>query len=172
MTTIGITLELPDPWATDLQQYRLSLGDTSGEGIPAHITLLGPVDVVPELLDDVLGHLAKVVAAQGCFSVRLQGADSFRPVSPVVFVHVEEGGESCAALAEAVRSGPLGFDWEYPYHAHVTIAHGVEDSVLDRAEREFAGFGCEFTVDHIRVYHHQADEGWLPLTDLPLFAGC
>ena len=171
MTTIGVTLELPDPWATDLQQYRLRLGDASGEGIPAHITLLGPVDVEPLLMDEVLAHLGKVAANQCGFSIRLRGTDSFRPLSPVVFVHVDEGRDGCAALAEAVRSGPLGVDTEFPYHPHVTIAYDVDDVVLDRAHRELADFSCAFAVDHLRVYELHEVRGWMPLADIPLREG-
>ena len=168
MTTIGVTLEVPDPWATELQRYRVGLGDASGEGIPAHITLLGPVDVERELLPDVLSHLEKVATGHGTFPVRLSGTGSFRPVSPVVFVHVAAGGDGCAELAEAVRTGPLGVDSDFPYHPHVTIANDVADEILDRAADDHAGFECSFTVDHLRVYHYVPDVGWVPLADLPL----
>ncbi len=168
MTTIGVTLEVPDPWASELQRYRLGLGDTSGEGIPAHITLLGPVDVEREMMPDVLSHLEKVATRHGSFSVGLRGTGSFRPVSRVVFIRVAEGADGCAALAEAVRTGPLGFDSEFSYHPHVTIAHDVADEVLDRAAREHSDFECSFAVDHLRVYHYAPRAGWVPLADLPL----
>ena len=92
--------------------------------------------------------------------MHLRGTGTFRPVSPVVFVTLVEGISQCEQLAVAVRRGPLDVDLQYPYHPHVTVAHDLEDPLLDRAFEELAGFECEFDVDGFHLYVHDEDAGW------------
>ena len=40
MTTIGVAVAVPAPWADQLQDYRESLGDETAKTIPTHITLM------------------------------------------------------------------------------------------------------------------------------------
>ena len=162
MPTIGVAIPIPEPWATELQDYRTSVGDTTAEQIPTHITLIPPVEVPDAALDDVAEHLEQVAGSVGGFDIHLRGTGTFRPVSPVVFVMVAEGISSCEVLAGAVRRGPLAVDLSFPYHPHVTIAHHLDDAALDRAFRELAGFECEFGVDSFCLYVHDADRGWRP----------
>ena len=58
-------------------------------------------------LGQVEAHLAAVAASVAPFEVVLRGTASFRPVSPVVYVPLVEGGEQCGRLEQLVRSGPL-----------------------------------------------------------------
>jgi 2'-5' RNA ligase len=171
MTTIGVVVDLPPPWAAALQDYRLGLGDGSGEGIAAHITLLSPVDVAPELMAEIREHLTSVAAGHPPFRVRLRGTDSFRPVSPVVFLHLDDGVEACGRLAAAVRQGPLAVVPPFPYHPHVTLAHDVADDVLDRAQADYADFALDLEVAAFRLYRHDDEQGWVPMLDLTLSGG-
>ena len=45
MPTIGVALAIPEPWATELQDYRTSVGDFTATQIPTHITLIPPVEI-------------------------------------------------------------------------------------------------------------------------------
>ena len=45
MPTIGVALAIPEPWATQLQDYRTALGDETATRIPTHITLVPPTEV-------------------------------------------------------------------------------------------------------------------------------
>ena len=65
--------------------------------------------------------------------MRLRGTDTFRPLSPVVYVHLVEGADVCDELQERVRSGPVVRDLQFPYHPHVTVAHGIPEEAMDRA---------------------------------------
>jgi 2'-5' RNA ligase len=166
--TIGVAIPIPEPWATQLQDYRTSVGDVTAEQIPTHITLIPPVDVAAEDLGDVEEHLEGAAGAVAGFDIHLRGTGTFRPVSPVVFVTVAEGISSCEVLAKAVRSGPLEVELHFPYHPHVTIAHHLDDATLDRAFAELADFECRFTVDSFSLYVHDADAGWRPTSEFRL----
>jgi 2'-5' RNA ligase len=160
--TIGVAIPIPEPWATQLQDYRTSVGDVTAEQIPTHVTLIPPVEVTDDELEHVCAHLDEAASSVDGFRMHLRGTGTFRPVSPVVFVTVVEGISSCEVLAGAVRRGPLAVDLNFPYHPHVTIAHHLDDDALDQAFDELAGFECEFTVDSFCLYVHDAEHGWQP----------
>lgn len=162
MTTIGVSLAVPDPWGADLQRYRVSLGDDAAAGIPTHITLLPPVEVEDSLLSRVDAHLHEVAASCPPYPVRLRGTGTFRPVSPVVFINVVEGISCCEVLAASLRQGPLGTEPTFPYHPHVTIAHHLEEGLLDRAYDELADYEFDFDADRFVMYRNNADRGWVP----------
>lgn len=168
MPTIGVAVAIPEPWASELQQYRAAAGDSTASLIPTHITLVPPYDVDAEDLAVVEKHLAAVAAGVEPFCVHLRGTGTFRPVSPVVFVSLVEGISQCEQLADAVRRGPLDLDLAYPYHPHVTIAHHLDDPVLDRAFDELGGFECEFDVTQFHLYVHDPAEGWRPTLEFTL----
>ena len=170
MTTIGVAVAVPEPWATQLQDYRESLGDETAATIPTHITLMPPIDVDESLLPGIQQHLIEVSATTYAFRIHLRGTGTFRPVSPVVFVGVVEGISECEQLALQVRRGPLAIDAEFPYHPHVTIAHHLPDEALDRAFAELGSFDAEFLVEHFRLYVHHDGKGWSPARDFPLTA--
>src|SRR5829696_1362943 len=150
--TIGVAIPIPEPWATDLQDYRTSVGDTTATHIPTHITLIPPAEVAESDLEVVAEHLTEVAATVEPFDIHLRGTGTFRPVSPVVFVTLAEGISGCEMLAGAVRRGPLAVELHYPYHPHVTIAHHLDDPTLDRAFEELASFECRFPADAFSLY--------------------
>ena len=125
MPVIGVALSIPEPWATELQDYRTGLDPTAAL-VPTHITLVPPTEIDDDALAEVEGHLDEVAEAGAAFTVHLRGTGTFRPVSPVVFVSLAEGISQTEQLAAAVRSGPLDVDVEFPYHPHVTVAHHLD----------------------------------------------
>jgi 2'-5' RNA ligase len=168
VTTIGVAIAVPEPWGPRLQDYRTGLGDKTAHGIPTHITLMPPFEVDDADLPAVENHLAEAAAARPPFRIHLRGTSTFRPVSPVVFVTVVRGISSCEQLAVAVRQGPLSTDLTFPYHPHVTVAHELDDELLDRAFEELADFEAEFDADHFLLYAHDPVVGWQPTREFRL----
>lgn len=168
MPTIGVSVAVPEPWGSRLQDFRVDNGDAQGATIPTHITLVPPVEVAEEQLDEVERHLAQVAAGVPPYVVHLRGSGSFRPVSPVVFVNLVEGISWTEQLAADCRSGPLARDLEFPFHPHVTVAHVADDVALDRAFDELSGFECSFSVDAFHLYVHDAEHGWTATRDFAL----
>jgi 2'-5' RNA ligase len=166
--TIGVAIAVPEPWGEQLQRYRASLGDETAVGIPTHITLMPPFEVAPEEIPAVDEHLEKAAAENSAFSIHLRGTGTFRPISPVVFVVVVRGISQCEQLAFSVRRGPLATELQFPYHPHVTVAHHLDDQLLDQAFDELSDFECQFDVDHFSLYVHDAAAGWQPTRDFAL----
>jgi 2'-5' RNA ligase len=168
MPTIGVAIALPEPWASDLQDYRTALGDETATLIPTHITLVPPVELSDEQVADAEHHLEAAATGTAPFEIHLRGTGTFRPVSPVVFVSLVEGISQCEELAQRVRQGPLDVPLQFPYHPHVTIAHHLTDEVLDRAFDELAGFDCTFEAGEFHLYRHDEEHGWRPARDFAL----
>ncbi len=169
MSTIGVAIAVPEPWGSQLQDYRTGLGDKTAEGIPTHITLMPPFEIDDRhRLTAVERHLAEASSQNETFKIHLRGTGTFRPVSPVVFVVVVQGISACEQLAFSIRRGPLDRDLQFPYHPHVTVAHHLDDPSLDRAFDELASFECAFVADRFSLYVHDQDTGWVPTRDFPL----
>jgi hypothetical protein len=114
-------------------------------------------------------HLARVAAAGRPFPMRLCGTGTFRPLSPVVFVQVVEGAEACARLQQQVRnaSGPVARELQFPYHPHVTVAHGIDEAALDRAYEELAGYTAQWPCTGFGLHEQGSDGVWRKLRDFP-----
>ena len=150
--TIGVSIAVPEPHGSLLQQLRAGFGDAAAHGIPTHVTLLPPTEVA---------------AAGRPFLMRLSGTGTFRPLSPVVFVKVVDGAEACTWLQKQVRdaSGPVARELQFPYHPHVTVAHGIDDESMDRAFEELADYTAEWPCTGFALYEQGADGVWRKLRE-------
>jgi 2'-5' RNA ligase len=168
---IGVSIAVPAPYGAQLADARARFRDPAASLIPPHVTLLGPTTVRRDDLTAVDAYLTAVAARHRSFDLRLAGAATFRPISPVTFVQVVEGGPACAALADEVRTGPLAQDLRFEYHPHVTVAQGVDDDLLDAAQAGMADYVAEFSVTGFSRYEHGADGLWRPARTFGLAAG-
>lgn len=160
---IGVSVAVPEPYASAIQDARAGYGDPLARSIPTHVTLLPPTEVAADALPAVERHLADAAAAQRPFRLLLHGSGTFRPVSPVVFLRVEAGAGECRAVEAGVRSGLLARELNFPYHPHVTVAHAVPEPELDRAYTELRRYRAEFQVAGFSLYRFGTDEVWRPL---------
>jgi 2'-5' RNA ligase len=160
--TLGVSIAVPEPHGSLLQQRRASFGDPAAHGIPTHITLLPPTEADPADRPEIEAHLARVAAAGRPFELRLSGTDTFRPLSPVVFVQLVEGASACSWLQEQVRApeGPVARELAFPYHPHVTVAHGISEESMDRAQEELAEFEASWTATGFALYEQGSDLVW------------
>lgn len=167
MRTIGVSIAIPEPWGSALQDLRAGFGDPLARAIPTHVTLLPPTEIADDAMPEVEAHLTRVADAERTFRMLLRGTGTFRPTSPVVFVQVALGITDCERLEQEVRSGPLLRGLSFPYHPHVTVAHHLPDDVLDRAFAELAGYEAAFDVRGFSLYEHGADGVWRPVRAFP-----
>lgn len=167
---IGVAIGLPEPYTSELQEWRERLGDPNAGLIPPHVTLLPPTSLQQDALDEVEQHLLAVAEAGWSFAMQLRGSATFRPVSPVVFVPLVQGNSECELLEASVRSGPLLRPVSFPYHPHVTVAHEVPDPLLDTAFDELAGYDAKFPVWGFSLFEKARDGVWTPQRDFPFGA--
>ncbi|AYY14459.1 2'-5' RNA ligase family protein [Actinobacteria bacterium YIM 96077] len=169
--TIGVAVPIPEPYGTELQDWRRSFGDPLADAIPSHITLVPPTEIENGSNGHyarVREHLAKVASTFPPFRVRLRGTATFMPVSPVVFVALAEGISACERLSMAVRTGPLAVELSFPYHPHVTVAHYLPDEAMATAFNTLAGYEAVFDVTAFSLYEHGTDGYWRRECDFEL----
>lgn len=156
--SLGVILGFPPGIAEELQRWRASFGDPMATVIPAHITLVTTTPT--QDWEAAREHVREVARTQTPFMVTIAGTGSFRPVSPVVFINVEEGFEECVELHEKLQTGPLERELPFAYHPHVTVAHDVAPESLDEAETVLKDYRATFPVVSMGLYEHDADGIW------------
>jgi 2'-5' RNA ligase len=156
--SVGVILGFPPAIAEELQRWRASFGDPMAGVVPAHITL---VTTTPTRdWEATRAHVREVARDQAPFMVTIAGTGTFRPVSPVVFIKVEDGFAACVDLHEKLQTGPLHRELPFSYHPHVTIAHDVAPESLDEAETVLKSYRATFPVVSMGLYEHDADGIW------------
>jgi 2'-5' RNA ligase len=156
--SVGVILGFPPAIAEELQRWRASFGDPMAGIVPAHITLV--TTTLTHDWEATREHVRSVARRQAPFMVTVAGTGSFRPVSPVVFINVEDGFDHCVELHEKLQTGPLERDLPFSYHPHVTIAHDVAPESLDEAETVLKDYRATFPVVSMGLYEHDADGIW------------
>ena len=168
-TKIGVAIDVPEPWGSQLTRRRGAAGDPQAAFTPAHVTLLGPTEVPTELLPAVEKHLEDVAAERPPFPIHLRGTGTFRPITEVVFVTLAVGISDCELLAGAIAAGEgLARDSRFPYHPHVTVAQDVPADALDAVFEDLAGFSARFEVPGFTLFSHGGEGPWRPRRDFPL----
>jgi 2'-5' RNA ligase len=156
--SIGVILGFPPDIAEELQGWRASFGDPMASIIPAHITLV--TTTMTQDWEGTRRHVREIARRQEPFTVTIAGTGSFRPVSPVVFLNVEDGFGECVSLHRSLQSGPLESELPFAYHPHVTVAHDVAPESLDEAETALKDYRATFPVTSMGLYEHDDNGIW------------
>ena len=156
--SVGVILKFPPEVAAELQRWRASFGDPMAGVIPAHITLV--TTTMTQDWEATRNHVRTVASRQEPFTVTIAGTGSFRPVSPVVFLKVDDGFGQCVSLHEQLQTGPLERELPFAYHPHVTVAHDVAPESLDEAETVLKDYRATFPVASMGLYEHDDNGIW------------
>jgi 2'-5' RNA ligase len=156
--SVGVILRFPPAVAEELQRWRASFGDPMAGVIPAHITLV--TTTMTRDWEATRCHVRDVARRQEPFTVTIAGTGSFRPVSPVVFLRVDDGFAECVRLHHQLQTGPLESELPFAYHPHVTVAHDVAPESLDEAETVLKNYRATFPVASMGLYEHDDNGIW------------
>lgn len=160
---LGIVVEVPQPWGDDLQQWRLGFGDNFADHMPTHITIVAPVTVPSGQLDEILADIDSLCAAMPRFHVATAGVESFRPVSPVVYLAVGDGSEHLGELHDRLLPAVSPAPPLHPYVPHITLAMHLPAAVLDAAAQALSDYEATWEVTEVSSYLRGRDGRWLPL---------
>lgn len=168
---MGVVLLVPDPIGSRVTHLRDRIGDALGMAIPTHITLLPPTRVTAEQSDALEEHLARVASDHDAPTINVNGSDTFRPTSEVVFLAISEGVRACADLNAAVCAGPVRSPSAFPFHPHITLAHDLAPEVLDDVAAEYADVRAGFQVPQISLYSLDDEGRWQVRAHYPFCVG-
>src|SRR3954469_19201536 len=124
---LGVVLLVPAPVDAEIRGLWAALGELGPERIPPHLTLVPPVNVNDERLDDALGVVrAAAATTAGALDLIVGPPATFLPVTPVVYLSVGGDVDGLAALRDEVFVPPLARSLDHPFVPHVTLADGID----------------------------------------------
>ena len=168
MTTMGVSIAVPEPYGSELREKRAAFGDPAAATVPSHVTLLPPFEVADDEVGALADSLTAVASAHQPFVMSLRSTGTFRPSSPVVFIAVREGISNVEMLAAAVRQKIGDEAAQFPFHPHVTVAHHLDEASLDHAFVDLAHYEATFPVNSFVLYKHEDSTGWVPSMEFSL----
>jgi 2'-5' RNA ligase len=142
---------LPEPLSEFLRTLRHEL-DPRFLGKP-HLTILPPRPLrFP--WEDAWAELRPAIAACPRFDVELGDVKTFSE-SQVVYLEIRKGQATIKTLHELLNAGCAGCGEPWPYHPHITLAHGfLVESFANaemHAQRRWSEYGGErgLTIDRL-----------------------
>ena len=169
---LGVALLVDSPVGIEIDGLRRGLGDPRLGAVPAHITLVPPLNVSSADLAQATAVLrAAASKVPGPITLTLGPPRSFLPDNPVVYLGVE--GEPAAmrelrALREAVFVAPLHRKLSWPWVPHVTVLDTAEPEMIESALGVLGGYRSQVSFERVVILELGADRAWVPLTDVLL----
>ena len=164
---LGVALLVPPPVAIELDALRRALGDDDTTRIPPHITLVPPVNVRAEDVDDAVSVVATAAAGSHPMRVELGPVTSFAPVSPTVHLAVGGDVEGVRALRDGVFTPPLSRPLTHEFVPHVTLIEGT--SRVEAAVVALRDYTAEVALDRVHLMREsRRDDGsriWRPVAE-------
>jgi 2'-5' RNA ligase len=164
-----VALVLDPPEADEVDALRRALGDPALGRIPAHLTLVPPVNVAADDFDSAIERLRVAAGRQpGPLRLALGPPTSFLPANPVLYLPV--GGElgSLRRLRDEVFGPPLERKLSWPWVPHVTLADGIDQERLSSAETTLDRYSAVAVFDRVVLLEEQGGRIWTEVADAAL----
>lgn len=161
---LASALLVPEPFAREIDGLRRAMGE-SLERVAPHITIVPPINVRAEEVDDAFVILRRAAANIAPITVTLGPATTFHPVNPVVYLQI--GGadvEKIHDLRAAVATGVLGRELDYQFVPHCTIVEHTTEARIDAALVALADYQVEVTFESVHLLQGES-QIWSPLAE-------
>jgi 2'-5' RNA ligase/GNAT superfamily N-acetyltransferase len=163
---LGVVLLIPPPLDREVDALRRAVGDGTYGRVPAHVTLVPPVNVNRDHLGEALAALRAAAAATRPFTVQLGPPTTFLPVNPVLYLPlVGDGRGAVFALRERVFREPLARPLTWPFVPHVTVADEAHPERITAAEAALCDYSADVTFDRLHLLEEGPSRVWAPVAD-------
>ena len=163
---LGVALLVPPPIDAEVDGLRRALGDGALGRIPAHLTLVPPVNVREDRLGEALAVLRRAAAATRPFTAVLGPPATFLPDNPTVHLAVADDGP-VRTLRDRVFVDPLARSLTWPFVPHVTLADEAEPSRVAAALAALADYRVEVAFASVHLLREGPGRIWAPIADAP-----
>jgi 2'-5' RNA ligase/ribosomal protein S18 acetylase RimI-like enzyme len=171
---LGVALLVPPPFDREVDALRRACDDGSLARIPAHVTLVPPVNVREDAMADALAVLRRAAASARPLTLQLGPPATFLPDNPTLYLSVSGAGVTALqALRDRVFVPPLERPLTWPFVAHVTLADEMEPDRIAAAIEALAGYRATITFERVHLLEESRGvEGrvWRPIADAPFAA--
>ncbi len=170
---VAVALLPPASISAKIQAVRSLLGDPRIDRIAPHLTLVPPVNLADQDVEQLQGLLRSVASATTPFTLRLGPMSSFSPDTPTLHLAVQGDLPALRALRDQLRVPPVNRPEVWPFTAHVTLRDSVPADQIPPALQLFTG---ELPPWHVgRLYLLEFSplnkaEVWLPIIEEPFEA--
>jgi 2'-5' RNA ligase len=164
---VGVVLLVPAPIDREIDAIRRAVGDGTYGRVPAHLTLVPPVNVREDRFDDALALLRAAAGATRPFSVELGGPTTFLPDNPVLYLPVQAGADEVAAVRDRVFRDPLARPLTWPFVPHVTVADEISPERITAAQQALSAFHVDIAFDRLHLLEEGPGRVWGPIADFP-----
>ncbi|MBV8951556.1 MAG: GNAT family N-acetyltransferase [Actinobacteria bacterium] len=165
-TRVGVVVLPPPDVSTEIDTLRRACGDPQLGRIPTHLTLVPPVNVRDDAVEEGLASLHDALQAVESFVLTVGPASTFLPATPVLYLAVNGDLDALHDLRRRVFRPPFARAVEWPFVPHVTVRDEMEPARIEAAVEAMADYRATIDVESVHVLR---DEGgtWRPLADLP-----
>lgn len=162
---LGVVLLVPPPHDREIDGLRRAVGDGSLGKIPAHLTLVPPVNVRDDRMAEALAAIRGAATATRPIRARLGPPTTFLPENPVLYLAVTEGADEVRALRDRVFVEPLARELTWPFVPHVTLADEAEEDTILEALAVLSAFVVDVTFERVHILEEQPGQVWVPIAD-------
>ncbi len=140
--------------------------------LPAHLTLLPP-RCLNGSEETALETLGQICAAVEPFDVSMSEVESFIPVTPTVFIRVEETTKM-RELHDRLNAGVFLCEEQWQYRPHLTIVKLASDlqaqAALEISRQRWQLYHGprQITVDELTFVREGPQNRWIDLAPIPL----
>ena len=168
---LGVALLVPEPVATEIDGLRRALGDGALGRIPAHLTLVPPVNVALDRIGEATDVLLTAASAHAPIDLGLGPVVTFWPTTPVLYLEVGGDVAGVRSLRDAVFRDPLARSLTYDFVPHVTLADEVpSDARITAAVAALADYRREVRFERVHLLREGPGRIWTPIADAALAA--
>ena len=163
---LGVALLVPPPIREEVDGLRRALGDPALPRIPAHLTLVPPVNVREDEVPRALAVLRDAAAATPPLRLVLGPPATFLPHNPVLYLSVGSGDvDGLRGLRDRVFTPPLERTLTWPFVPHVTIADDSTPERIEAALAALADYSVEVVFESVALLREGERRVWTPVAD-------
>jgi 2'-5' RNA ligase len=163
---LGVVLLIPGPVDVEVKALQRAVG--ARPRVAPHVTLVPPVNVRADRVDDALATVRRAAASVPPIHLRIGPAATFWPVTPVLYLAVGGQIDQLRRLRDAVFVEPLAHVLDHEFVPHVTVGESLGDVDLAILAAALDSYQEEITVTRVSVLEEGEDRHWEPIADAPL----
>ena len=166
---LTVSLVITGEVASEIDGIRRALGAGSLDRISPHVTLVPPVNVRDDALDEAVDIVR--LAAQESRPLRLDlgPTATFWPGAPVVYLPVGGDLQGIDDLRARLLTGPLARDDDRRFVPHVTLDQRIEPERIEAALDTLARYEASIVVERVTILElREHERRWRPLTTAAL----
>jgi GNAT superfamily N-acetyltransferase len=163
---LGVALLVPPPYDTAIDALRLAVGDGALGRVPAHVTLVPPVNVREDALGEALARAREAAASAAArLTLVLGPPTTFLPDNPVLYLPVVGDVEP---LRHKAFRAPLWREPAWPYVPHVTLADDLPPERIAGALAALERYSVAIDVSAVHLLQEGPDRAWRPIAGVRL----